>query len=80
MIGDDGVINLRDDSNQEVEHDDQIQELVEEPYKPNESDYDVLLDLDYWCGFIVHRGAPAGIHRRSDVSNGVAVSLQNISE
>ena len=38
------IVNLGDDGYEEVQHDDQVEELVRQPDEPDDADYDVGLD------------------------------------
>jgi len=74
------VVNLGDKGNQEVEQNDQVENLVDEPYNPNDRNNKLLLSLITF-GFVYLIFNPfCLVVRRWNITNRVAVGHEHICE
>ena len=73
-------VDLDDDGDQEVHHDDHDDELVQGPGNPDEADDGAVCKLDSRRIIRAHLRRPGGIVRWVDVANGVAKSFQDDSK
>jgi len=75
LLGYDFLITLAHDSDQEVEEDNEVEELIQEPEQPNHCDHCACC---FWIG--LHMVHPMLVYWRSNVSNRISVNLQEVDD
>jgi len=77
LLGDDLLITLRDDGDEEVEQDNQVNELVDEPDEPDGVDHHVLNGC-FCFKFFAGLGSPCFVVWHVDIADGVPVTLNDV--